>query len=119
MSKDQNKIKFDGYKTHGQLKIDPFVDNGRRVHEGDTPEGYDDAGITNNDILRTKNVCRDLKKLEAQFNVLCSTADEEIEKGNNDIGDGNYSWGMSQKYMAHQTNDCKQQLYELAKHDDD
>jgi hypothetical protein len=119
MTQNQGKIKFDGYKSHGQMKIDPFVDVGRKVHEGDTCEGYDDAGITTNDILRTKNVCRDLKKLESQFNVLCNTANEEIEKGNGDVGDGKYCWNMNQKYMVHQTNDCKQQMYELSKHDND
>ena len=113
MSQDPTKFKFDGYKTHAQQKINPFVDAGRKVHEGDTCEGYDDAGMVNNDMLRTKNVCRDLKKLEAQFNVLCNTADEEIEKGNGDKGEGNYTWNMNQKFIVHQTSDCKQQLYEL------
>ena len=115
MTQIQNEIKFDGYASHGQFKINSFVDPGRKVHEGDTTEGYDDIAMTNNDYLRTKNVCRDLKKLEAQFNVLCSTADEENEKGNGDVGNGNYSFHMNQKFMVHQTNECKQQMYELAK----
>jgi len=116
MTLKQDEIKFDGYSSHAQPKINPFVDQGRKTHEGDTAEGYDDAGITTNDFLRTKNVCRDLKKLEAQFNVLCSTADEEIEKGNGDNGN-KHNFHLNQKFMIHQTDDCKQQLYELCRNE--
>jgi hypothetical protein len=108
-----SQIKFEGYKTHGDIKINPFVSEGGKTHEGDDTNGYDEACMTMNDNLKTKNVCRDLKKLEQQFNVLCSTAEEENNKGNGD-NNNKYNFHMNNKYMVYQTQDCSKMMNQLA-----
>lgn len=106
------QIKFDGFKKHERVKINPFVEDEQQVYR-ETDQKYDDPSMTDNDALKTKNVQRDLKKLEDQISVLCSTADEETSSGNGDNGT-KHNFHMSQKYMAHQTQDCKQTFYDLA-----
>ena len=112
-----NSIKFDGYTTHGQIKIDPFIENGRKTHEGDTTEGYDDSCMINNDVLKTKNVVKDLKKLENQFNTLCDMADEEIQSGNSD-NNNKYNLHINDKYAIYQATECKEAFHNLSKNND-
>ena len=108
-----SNIKFEGYKKHEPLKINPFVDKGEEVYTGENQSGYLDERIVTNDNLKTKNVHRDLKKLEEQFNVLCSTAEEENKQGNGDNGE-KHNYHMNSKYMKYQTQECKETFYNLA-----
>jgi len=115
MSNSTN-IRFDGYRKHEPLKINPFVEKGEAVYTGENQSGYQDEKMVTNDNLKIKNVHRDLKKLEEQFNVLCSTANEENNQGNGDNGE-RHNYHMSSKYMKYQTQECKETFESLAKED--
>lgn len=114
-----DNIKFDGYKSHGVVKIAPFTGNNQRIHVGDTTEGYDDACMVNNDTAKSRNVSRDLKNLENHFNALCQSSMTEISQGNDDGARENGTFknmatNMNLSYMKHQTEDLREQFTSLS-----